>query len=294
MDYSNGASVSTRELLLALSKYGWDVKTICGPCIDNPGVSDTDSVLRSRGITVKNRIRENSPEPFEVLWFGDQKIQSALFKPKNFSVVPEQTSGELFLQFIDRSLKITKPDVVITYGGFWLAPKLQQIVHNNGVKSIFTLHNFAYSERKLFDNVDLTVVPSQFASDWYKKRLNIETVAISPMMRKENIVPREENNNSDDCRKYVLYVNPSLNKGVYFFTKLAQVMANERLDIPFLVVESCATRKELLTSGVDLRGLKNINVMSATTRPSDFYRHTKITIAPSLFEESFGWSWRNR
>lgn len=46
-DQSNGAAISARELLLALSERGWEVKTFCGPCVDNPDHSSVYNVLSS-------------------------------------------------------------------------------------------------------------------------------------------------------------------------------------------------------------------------------------------------------
>jgi glycosyltransferase involved in cell wall biosynthesis len=44
----------------------------------------------------------------------------------------------------------------------------------------------------------------------------------------------------------------------------------------------------LARTGVDLRGIGNMNLMANTPDPRDFYRITKIMLIPSLFMESFG------
>ncbi len=130
--------------------------------MDNSSVSDAEVVLRAHNITVNKRIQDPSSNSFEISWFNDRKIRSALFRPRVFQYIPDPITGELFLQFVDKSIKSIRPDVAIAYGGFWLASKLLRIVHNNDVKSVFTLHNFAYNDRELFTNVDLTIVPSFF------------------------------------------------------------------------------------------------------------------------------------
>ncbi len=40
LDQTNGASISTRSLLLALKKHGWGVKTFCGSSFDNKTITD--------------------------------------------------------------------------------------------------------------------------------------------------------------------------------------------------------------------------------------------------------------
>ncbi len=50
LDQSNGASISTRELLRALAARGWEASTFCGPTVDNPNVSSDEKVLAARKI----------------------------------------------------------------------------------------------------------------------------------------------------------------------------------------------------------------------------------------------------
>lgn len=286
LDSSNGASVSARELSRALSCRGWDVKTFCGPAVDNPDVSNVAEVLKSHGIKATQKLRDSGVVPFSIDAFNDDGIRSLVFRPDDDSYVPSPLTGEVFLEFFRRSLIKIKPDVVLTYGGYWMASKLVSAIRSSGAKSVFFLLNFAYKEKKLFDDVDLTLVLSKFAANAYRERVGIESTAIPPLMRKEDVVP--ETNDADSARKYVLFVNPSPNKGVYIFTRIASEMAKIRPDIHFLVVEGCSTSRDLLATGFDFHGAQNIFLMAGTSRPKDFYRYAKITLVPSVFEETFG------
>ena len=55
LDQSNGASITTRETLLALARRGWDVKTFCGAATDFFTPSSVDEILTSSGVAVKKR-----------------------------------------------------------------------------------------------------------------------------------------------------------------------------------------------------------------------------------------------
>lgn len=287
LDASNGASISARELLRALSHRGWDVKTFCGSAVDNPRVSDVADVLNSQGIAATRVVDDSGAAPYSIDSFSDDGIRSLVYRPADDSIIPKPLTGEIFLEYLRKTLAKLKPDVVMTYGGFWLAPKVISAIRNSSAKSVFLLLNFAYKEKELFDDVDLTLTLSQFAADAYRDRIGIKALAIPPLMRREDVVP-EEAERADSSRKYVLFINPSVNKGVYLFARIASEMAKSRPDIPFLVVEGCSTSRDLLATGVDLRSAGNIFLMPRTPRPNDFYRHAKITLVPSVFEETFG------
>lgn len=286
LDSSNGASISARELLRALCRNGWDVKTFCGPAVDNSGVSNVAGVLKSHGVSTTRRFLDSGKAPFAIDAFDDQGIRSLIFRPENYSDVPDPLTGEIFIEFFRRSLAKIKPDIVVTYGGYWMAPKMIDLIRDSGAKTVFLLLNFAYKDKRLFDSVDLTLVLSQFAADAYCTRVGIRATALPPLIRIEDVAPEMEDGSAD--QKHVLFVNPSPNKGVFLFAKIANEMAKIRPDIPFLVVEGCSTSRDLLATGVDFRGTKNVVLMSGTSRPSDFYRHAKLTLVPSVFEETFG------
>jgi glycosyltransferase involved in cell wall biosynthesis len=83
-------------------------------------------------------------------------------------------------------------------------------------------------------------------------------------------------------------VNPHPNKGVFVFARIAHELAQRRPEIPLLVVEGRSQANWLARSPLDLSGLKNLNVMTNTPDPRDFYRVTRIMLMPSLWNESFG------
>jgi hypothetical protein len=81
-------------------------------------------------------------------------------------------------------------------------------------------------------------------------------------------------------------LNPA--KAFFIFAQIAKQFWECRPDIPLLVVEGRCDAEWLARCSVDLRGLKNLNLMANTPSPRDFYRVSKIILVPSLFMESFG------
>ena len=75
---------------------------------------------------------------------------------------------------------------------------------------------------------------------------------------------------------------------MFLFARIARDLAEVRPDIPILVVEGSSTSKDLLATRFDASAAKNVFVMRNVPDPRVFYRRAKLTIIPSLFDESFG------
>ena len=86
--------------------------------------------------------------------------------------------------------------------------------------------------------------------------------------------------------RFVTFVNPCLEKGVYAFARIAFELGRRRPDIPLLVVESRGTKAHLAACGLDLSAAGNIRVMAHTTDPRRFWALTKIALLPSLWWEN--------
>jgi glycosyltransferase involved in cell wall biosynthesis len=105
-----------------------------------------------------------------------------------------------------------------------------------------------------------------------------QPVVIPPLVRPERV-------RTGTSRSRVLFVNPVLKKGVDVVFELAKT----RPDIPFDVVESWPLSRQSwdrLTARA--RALSNVNIHRADIDPSRLYRHAKIVLVPSMWEESWG------
>lgn len=285
LDSSNGASISAWELLRGLRQIGWDVQVLCGSALDSGGGVDLKMFLGRRGVEYKTIVPQTREVPFQIDQFFDSGINFLVFSSTPFELEPKRAIGELFLLTHRRALWKKRPDVVLTYGGFWTSPRLLAESRRYGAKTVFMLQNFAYDDAEVFNNVDLTIVPSEYSSTHYRRVLGIPSVAIPPLMKRELIIG--EGVGSDSDRKHVLYVNPSLNKGVFFFAGILREASKKRPEIPFLIAEGSSTIGALRDAGIDPREFPNLFFMKNQPRPSAFYRRARIVLAPSLFQESF-------
>jgi len=284
LDPSNGASITAREILLALAKRGWEVSTFCGCGLDFQKSTDILQLLANQNITPERKIDNQGSVPFSLVNFQDDGLTSVVFLPRENQSIPSHEAGTAYLQLLHESIQQTKPDILVTYGGYWMGGHLLKLSHDAGLKNVMLLQNFAYDDATYFQEIDLTIVPSQFASDYYAEKLGITSTPIPPMMD-WNVIQCESDEAS---KKYVTFVNPDPNKGVYVFAQIAKQLWERRPDIPLLVVEGRCGADWLVRTGVDLRGVKNMSLMANTPDPRDFYRVSKLVLVPSLFMESFG------
>lgn len=283
-DPSNGASISVREMLLALSERGWAVHTFCGNKLNFENETNIIPILAQRGMVGMGRISSRGSYPYTLFNFKDRGILSTLFLNEEGLSPPSQTAGRVFLKLLQQTIRSFKPDIVLTYGGDWIGLPMARLVSLEGSIPVITLRNCAYSEKSYCELAELIIVPSEFSRDFYAKKLGISSVPIPSLMGRD--VP---NWSPDPSRRsYITFVNPDPNKGFLWFGAIAKSMNEIRPDIPFLLVEGRGGWNWLSKFGEYFDGLNNLYSMANTPDPRDFYDLTKIALVPSYFNETFG------
>ena len=80
-----------------------------------------------------------------------------------------------------------------------------------------------------------------------------------------------------------MFINPTDNKGVYWFARIAKELWRLRPDIPILVVEGSSGREILLRSDLELQGIGNQYFAPNTIHPEQIYRLARAILIPSVF-----------
>jgi len=190
-----------------------------------------------------------------------------------------EQEGSLFLALLERVLEREPPDVVVTYGGHWLARAIREAVGRRGIPLVFWLRNLDYVRAETFAGVNGVLVPSSFVREHYRQVLGLSCITVpSPVAWQRVLCP-------DGQRRYLTFVNPDRDKGLFVFARIAVELARRRPDIPLLVVEGRGRADALWDTGLDLRGLVNLYVMGNTPDPRDFYRVSRALLVPSLWAE---------
>ncbi len=196
-------------------------------------------------------------------------------------LVPQRLEEvEAVLEFFRKFLDVNRPEVMLTYGGDPVTTAMIAEAQRRSIPVVFALHNFAYTHSGFFANVDYCLVASEFARRHYRDAVGLDCQAMSYPLDWDRVQVESGN------PRFVTFVNPCVEKGVYAFARMAHELGRRRPDIPLLVVESRGTREHLGACGLDLAAAANIQIMPHTTDPRRFWVLTKILLLPSLWWEN--------
>jgi glycosyltransferase involved in cell wall biosynthesis len=193
---------------------------------------------------------------------------------------PNPREGAIFLDLAEQALDRFRPDVLLAYGGHPASLELMRRARSRAIPVVFHLHNFAYSERRGFDDVSALLVPTEYARRLYTRRLGLDCVHIPLPLNRERAIATETE------PRYVSFVNPQVMKGAAVVARIALELGRRLPEIPFLIVEGRAVAGELGRLPLDLSELQNLNWMANTPDPRDFYRLSRIMLVPSLTENA--------
>ena len=288
LDQTNGASISTRAMLAGLTERNWNLQTLCGPAFDSLSQSLEECFSKNCQIRFLSEKKSGGSDyPYSMLSFRDGSIDSVAFKPLPKS--PSQQAfnrryADEFLSLYKAYLATQKPDLVITYGGAFVRDQILRWARCCCCKTCAAIHNYAYNDPFYFRYADLVIVPSFHCQRFYEE-VGVRTIVIPPVI---DLSPfRKLSPFSFDKRKFLLFVNPTTNKGVYWFAGLAKELWKIRPDIPILVVEGSAGIDSLTNPALGLNCVNNINFVRNTPFPQIFYDIARVILIPSLFNESF-------
>ena len=294
IDNSNGAAIANRALMECLSRTGLKAEALCGLVVDAaPGgdpadvLAELDAACESAGngvqhawtIGIAGFLIDNPPHVHATV--ADVPI-TALRRSlrRNTPAAPDEVAE--FLSLFDTTVARFRPNVLVTYGGDPLTLEILARARRSGIATVFTLHNFGYSQGSHFANVDAILVPSQFSAEHHRRVLGRDCVAIPYLVDAARV-------RTDSAGPtYVTFVNPSFEKGVFPFVRVADELGRRRPDIPILVVESRGEESTVVGCGIDLRTHGNVFLMAQTPDPRDFWRVSRICLVPSLWWESQG------
>lgn len=284
-DPASGAAVCTRDLFAALADRGWRCGAFTGPFLDDPLAVPVGETLRGRpGVTSARGSADALG--FSVLTApGPGGFPTTVFAPDPpaASRSPSQPEAAAFLGVLAEAVRRFRPDVVLTYGGDPASRGVVRVAKQAGVRAAFWLHNFAYADAGCFKGCDAVVVPSAFSREHHREALGVDCVALPPVIDPARVLAERPGGG-----RFVTFVNPVPEKGVFWFARMAEVLSRERPDVPLLVVEGRGRADWLGRCRVDLSGVRSLHRMANTPDPRQFYALSRIVLLPSVWRESFG------
>jgi len=289
LDTHNGASVASRSLMECLSRRGFSTAAISGTALESGAYLESHEWPRQQGFESEAADDERGPatQPdhraeFPTSYRMDVRgVQVELHRSTAiWQHEPDEFETREFLALYEAILDEFRPGAVVNFGGDGLAAQIRRRARDRGIAVVFSLHNFNYRDRSAFKEADAVMVPSRFAASYYRKSLGLDCTPLPYLVDvdRARAVAREP--------RFVTFVNPSYEKGVFVFAKIADELGKRRPDIPLLVVEGRGTERTLVDCGIDLRAHRNVSLMGHTPDPRHFWGVTRIALMPSLWWEN--------
>ncbi|MFI5456065.1 MAG: glycosyltransferase [Isosphaerales bacterium] len=288
LDDANGAAVASRAMMEALARRGFAVAVLCGPILELNSEIDLASFLTGRGLPVDRRGGDSwdvgsfgaRPRAPLHLFLNANGVPITILSGSTRPRAPTDDEQQDFLWLFEEASARPRPEVVVSYGGGSLTREVLRRAKVRGAASVFTLHNLRYHDPATFSDVDTVLVASRFAAEHYRSRLGLQCTALS------NLVNYERALASDRRPKYVVFVNPTIEKGVGVFARIADELGRRRPEIPFLVVEGRGTEADVAACGLDLRAHGNVFFHEHTSDPRRFWRVARVCLLPSVVGEN--------
>lgn len=280
LDDSSGAAVASRAAAEALARWGFAIEALTGTMLDLDREIDPADWLARWGIAFEasggeswsldaRGLRAEVPRQYRFTLRG---VPVTLHQsPTSRLHEPDAAERDEFLRLYTAVLERFRPEVLINFGSDMLAHEVRARARAQGITVVFALHNLNYPLADPFSTADVVTVPSRFAADHYRKTLGLACTILP------NLIDRERVRVETRDPRYVTFVNPSLEKGVYAFARIADELGQRRPDIPLLVVESRGTEQTLADCGLDLRPHGTVHLNGPHPRPEAVLeRHTSL------------------
>ena len=288
-DTTSGAALQCRTMLEYLAKiYGQKLQIHVLTCLlfDDP-----------RGTKYFNDNKDKMKANEVFVQFEENGIQYTYVK-NHTTVSLEQNFNDQrkFYTTYQHAVAHFRPDLIIGYGGDPMCMHIRNDAHARGVPNVFCVCNGTY-KGTTFLYCDRVITDSMATAAFYGKNFGINVIPVGEFIRPETVVVPKK----DRKPQYVTFINPSHNKGLSVFARIA-LMAQEQLpEVKFMVVESrgsFAKNLELLYEpGPDGKPgahpfkaemFKNVELHQHTDNIKEVYALTKVILIPSLWFECWG------
>ena len=281
VDFSNGASIATLDVLQGLTSFGFESHAFCTPKLDLPQETCFEQIIGDLREPYQVRASACGSSRARVLYTRRRDVPITVMRldsTRHGRQRPEEV--RVVLEFFRTFLDVLQPDVMLTYGGDPVTAGMIDLARRREIPVVFAIHNLGYHNAPPLNGVDYRIVASEFARRHYRDKVGLDCHALP------NPVDWDRVRVEDHEPRFVTFVNPVLEKGAGPFIRIAHELGRRRPEIPLLVVESRGHRGNLAAGGLGRDAEVNVQVMPNTTDPRRFYALTRIALLPSLCPEN--------
>lgn len=281
-DLSSGASIHCKTVLEGLVKRGFEVMSCASFIFDVP-----------TGARLFNNLQETLAKSNKKVFELDDQGIHYIYTRCSSTYEHEQTLDDmdLFFNVFCEVLDRFRPDFVMAFGTSMVSMTCFAEAKRRGIYTIYPVLNGNHGNYS-FPDIDIILTDSRASEKLYYVRDRIRMIPTSEIFETEKIIaPTHE-------PKYITFVNPSFEKGLSIFARIAKWAGEKHPELRFLVVNSRGNFAEnvqyLHTKGnkdehpFKPEDFNNIDMTPSTNNMRSVYGVTRMLIAPSLWWESWG------
>ncbi|WP_121628369.1 glycosyltransferase family 4 protein [Poseidonibacter antarcticus] len=275
-DTTSGFALSVKQMLKQLHKSNYAVHILSATIFDKKeGMS---KIQQHKEFTAKNLNK------FIKILDGD--LIHNTFVTKDIKREKMMSYEEnIFFQEYCKILEDYQIDLVFTYGDGLLDSNITREAKNLNITTMAYLVNPNFKGKRWIRDIDLIITDSLATSKMYKQREGYDITCVGDFLSKDMYISKTY------TKKNILFINPSLQKGVLFVIQLALYLEKIASDIVFEVVNSRGNWQSILKHitkklGNERESLPNVIVTENTYDMKSVYSRAKLLLVPSFWFDS--------
>jgi hypothetical protein len=180
VDFSNGASVATLDVLEALASAGFDCQAFCAGKLDFQKDAFPDEIADAMHEPHQDQPSACGSQRANVMYTRRLHVPVTIVRLESTRHVYERPEEvHTVVAFFRKFLDTYRPDVMLTYGGDPITIGMIAQARQREIPVVFALHNFAYTNIAFFSHVDYCLVASDFSRRHYRDRVGLDCQALS-------------------------------------------------------------------------------------------------------------------
>lgn len=284
-DPASGAARTAQTAVEMAVEGGFEVRALGTTATERGSKADPLTYLQSIGLDVQ--VTQPTNKNRREFRFVQRGIHYTLLDTARQGVIQwEPTYGRQYDLLFDAELASFQPDIVFTYGGMHGDVRRHRRAHLKDARIAFCVFNMAYMQRDFFESIDAVLTPSEFLAQRYEQEIGMKSTPLPTPLDLEDVLATERD------PIFITMVNPSVEKGLFFFARLAEEIGKRHPEIAMLAIESRGTAGMVLQAGMlggfDLRRHEGIMIAGAVPKPRDIFTNTRALLVPSVWEEPSG------
>lgn len=277
-DPGSGAARSFRTMARILADGGHQVVALTAAEFEGLNAVDLGAHLGSLGLQGSERYTPRCRTLARYKWEGVDVNFICTEVDKRQPV--NETDTRAFLAHVTRLIREYRPQVVATYGSHPALGEARRLLKQGASRVVMHVLNFGYEKREAFLNVDRVTTNSAFLQRWYGEKIGLRShVLYSPVLASEVVA-------ESGSRDKVLFVNPTMHKGRALVARMLEMLAAQKIAIPFEVIVSDAPKAEFRAM-LSPEAESLVTFSGPYADPKEFWGRAKIAVVPSVIE-AFG------